>query len=253
MDEAVSGGWAEVSQRVGESCPKDIQAEERLYLGRRWPLNGSVDPPSSPVWFQFMSAPCSWWDRSSPAHPSLFSVLRCIFIFHSPTAESGSTHLGSPLLNPSSWTSLSGPDREYGSAEGGPIGWDADQNKAKKSGRRCEPPPAHGTVSDNFSTSFIYLDIDGNSEAITSNTVSCMHHCYQGDHFLSLAPFFAVMISCVTRDSWGKTISFYTFIGILVNRWLPFCKPPLTVYWRKKRLHEYRMWILHQKSDNQLI
>lgn len=135
MDEAVSGGWAEVSQRAGESCPKDIQAEERLYLGRRWPLSGSVDPPSSSVWFQFMSAPCSWWDRSSPARPSLFSVLRCVFIFHSPTAESGSPHLGSPLLNPSSWTSLSGPDQEYGSAKGGPIGWDADQNKAKKKAR----------------------------------------------------------------------------------------------------------------------
>lgn len=64
--------------------------------------------------------------------PSLFSVLRCVFIFHPPTSESGSPHLGSPLLNPSSWTSLSGPDQEYGSAKGGPSGWDADQNKAKK-------------------------------------------------------------------------------------------------------------------------
>lgn len=126
------------------------------------------------------------------------------------------------------------------------------QRKTRVGGRRCDPPPAYGTVSDNFSP-FIYSDVDGISEAIKSNTVCCMHHCYQGDRFLSLAPFFfAVMISRVTRDSWGKTISFYTFIGILVNRWLPFCKPPLTVYWRKKRLHEYRMWILHQKSDNQL-
>lgn len=33
VDEAVSGGGAEVSQRAGESGPKTGQAEERLCLG----------------------------------------------------------------------------------------------------------------------------------------------------------------------------------------------------------------------------
>lgn len=107
-------------------------------------------------------------------------------------------HLGSPLLNPSSWTSLSRPDQECGSAKGGPVGWDADQNKSKEKRPLAAvaviPPPAHGAVSDNFSTSFIYSDVGGNSEAIKSNTVSCMHRCYQGDRFLSLAPFFFLQL-----------------------------------------------------------
>lgn len=56
---------------------------------------------------------------------------------------------------------------------------------------------------------------------LSQHMVSCMHHCYQGDHFLSLAFlffFFFWVILFVTRDSRGKTISFYTFIGVLVNR-----------------------------------
>lgn len=42
VDEAVSGGGAEISQRAGESCTKTVQAEERLHLGRRRPLKAPV-------------------------------------------------------------------------------------------------------------------------------------------------------------------------------------------------------------------
>lgn len=54
VDETVSGGGAEVSQRAGESCSKDSQAEERLYLGWWRPLNRSLDPPSSDARLQLM-------------------------------------------------------------------------------------------------------------------------------------------------------------------------------------------------------
>lgn len=39
MDEAVSGGGAEVSQRAGEASSETVQAEERLLLGGQRPLN----------------------------------------------------------------------------------------------------------------------------------------------------------------------------------------------------------------------
>lgn len=141
------------------------------------------------VWFRLMSAPCSWWDWISRARRSPFSVLRCVFIFQSPIAESDPLtwlHRWSSMINPSSGSQ---PERTRSDPIG--LGCWSKENKEKKR-RHCDHSPANGTTSDNSYTSFFHLDADRNSEAIKSNSVSCMHHCYQGDHFLSLTFFLEV-------------------------------------------------------------
>lgn len=80
----------------------------------------------------------------------------------------------------------------------------------------CEHSPANGTVSDNFLTFFIQLDTDRNSEAIKP-THGFLHAPLLPRRPLSFPRFFFFELF-VTRDSRGKTISFYTFIGVIVNR-----------------------------------
>lgn len=184
MSRSLAKSWRELFERYPSRRTTVVgttAATERI----RWPTGVSCVC----VGFRLMSAPCSWWDRISRARRSPFSVLRCVFIFQSPIAESDPLawlHRWSSLINPSSGNQ---PERTRSHPIG--LGCWSKENKEKR--RHCDHSPANGT-SDNSYTSFFHLDADRNSEAIKSNSVSCMHHCYQGDHFLSLTFFFGGVI-----------------------------------------------------------
>lgn len=77
MDEAVSGGGAEVSQRAGETSSKTGQAEERLCLGGRQPLN------THPVTFSVLwPSLCGFLHVSRPAVGQAFvCVFVCLLLF----------------------------------------------------------------------------------------------------------------------------------------------------------------------------
>lgn len=125
-------------------------------------------------------------------------------------------------------SSLTGRGHECGWARGGPIEWDADFKEKKTKQQTC--PTAAVTVNTRQQTGqchlisaplFIQLDTDRNDEAIKSNawspafaTVTKETAFFSPSRFVFL---FGV-ISFVTRDSWGRTISFYTFIGILAKK-----------------------------------
>lgn len=101
-------------------------------------------------------------------------------------------------------------------------GWSRMLLKTKKKlligSCHCEHLPANGPISDKFSNTFIQLDTDRNSEAIKP-TYGFLHA-----PLLPRKPLFFPLLFLgggelfVTRDSRGKTISFYTFIGVLVNK-----------------------------------
>lgn len=169
-----------------------------------------------------MEAPCWWWGRNSQACRSLFFLsLRCVFVFQSLIAESGCPHFG-PLehdaINPSSQTSLTTRDQLDKRRTNG-AGCCSKQKKTKKNCllaavtvNTCQQMEQYQIISF-----FIQLDTDRNSEAIKP-THGFLHAPLLPGRPLSFPWFFFFFELFVTRDSPGKTISFYTFIGVIVNR-----------------------------------
>lgn len=127
------------------------------------------------------------------ADPSFLS-LRCVFIFQSLIAESSCPHFD-PLeldaMNPPTWNSLTSRD------------WlderwtDGAKCCSKKKKKMCLL--AAVTVNNrqregqyqilSWLLSFSWTQT-GILKPLSQHMVSCMHHCYQGDLFLSLAHFF---------------------------------------------------------------
>lgn len=140
--------------------------------------------------------------------------LHCIFIFQSLIAESGCSHFG-PLdldaINLSSQTSLSSRDRARQKADRWSGMLRRKKNKTKIAHWQLvtvntrQQMDQYQIISRLLSFSWTQTGL----KPLNQHGVSCMHHCYQGDHLLSLAFYISFC-------------SFYLLQGILEEKTISF-------------------------------